>query len=130
MTRTEGGLRVYASVLSAEDSVAVYGVPLAQKGIQPVWIEVQNDDPVSYFLMSPGLDPNFFPASEAAEAFADSKALVPRTNSTSAFAVSPFTTRSCLGKPYPDSCSRTSAKARSSFSSISLRAAAQRHSRS
>jgi hypothetical protein len=37
---------------------------------------VQNDDPVSYFLMSPGLDPNFFPASEAAEAFADSKALV------------------------------------------------------
>ena len=76
MTRAEGGLRVYASVLSAEDSVAVYGVPLSQKGIQPVWIEVQNDDLVSYFLMSPGLDPNFFPASEAAEAFADSKALV------------------------------------------------------
>ena len=75
-SRTEGGLRVYASVLSAEDSVAVYGAPVAQKGIQPVWIEVQNDDPVSYFLMSPGLDPNFFPASEAAEAFADSKALV------------------------------------------------------
>jgi hypothetical protein len=63
-------------VLSAEDCVAVYGVPLSQKGIQPVWIEVQNDDPVSYFLMSPGLDPNFFPASEAAEAFAYSKALV------------------------------------------------------
>jgi hypothetical protein len=76
MTRAEGNLRVYASVLSAEDSVAVYGVPLSQKGIQPVWIEVQNDDPVSYFLMSPGLDPNFFPATEAAEAFADSKALV------------------------------------------------------
>jgi hypothetical protein len=76
MTRAEGGLRVYASVLSAEDCVAVYGVPLSQKGIQPVWIEVQNDDPVSYFLMSPGLDPNFFPASEAAEAFAYSKALV------------------------------------------------------
>jgi len=75
-SRTEGGLSVYASVLSAEDSVAVYGAPLAQKGIQPVWIEVQNDDPVSYFLMSPGLDPNFFPASEAAEAFADSKALL------------------------------------------------------
>jgi hypothetical protein len=65
-----------AMTRSAEDCVAVYGVPLSQKGIQPVWIEVQNDDPVSYFLMSPGLDPNFFPASEAAEAFADSKALV------------------------------------------------------
>ncbi|MGA7814523.1 LssY C-terminal domain-containing protein [Caballeronia sp.] len=72
VTRTEGGLRVTASVLSAEESAAVYGVPLAKKGIQPVWIEVQDDDPVSYFLLSPGLDPNFFPASEAAEAFADS----------------------------------------------------------
>jgi hypothetical protein len=56
-------------VLSAEESAAVYGVPLAKKGIQPVWIEVQDDETVSYFLMSPGLDPNFFPASEAAEAF-------------------------------------------------------------
>jgi hypothetical protein len=69
VTRTEGGLRVSASVLSAEESAAVYGVPLAKKGIQPVWIEVQDDETVSYFLMSPGLDPNFFPASEAAEAF-------------------------------------------------------------
>jgi hypothetical protein len=69
LTRTEGGLRVSASVLSADESAAVYGVPLAKKGIQPVWIEVQNDETVSYFLMSPGLDPNFFPASEAAEAF-------------------------------------------------------------
>ncbi|BCZ85672.1 hypothetical protein PTKU64_93470 (plasmid) [Paraburkholderia terrae] len=76
VTRTEGGLRVSASVLSAEESEAVYGVPLAKKEIQPVWIEVQNDDTVSYFLMSPGLDPNFFPASEAAEAFADSNAPV------------------------------------------------------
>ena len=76
VSRTEGGLRVSTSVLSSKESAAVYGVPLANKGIQPVWIEVQNDDTASYFLMSPGLDPNFFPASEAAEAFADSKAPV------------------------------------------------------
>jgi len=73
VTRTEGGIRVSAAVLSAEESAAVYGVPLAKEGIQPVWIEVQDDDMVSYFLMSPGLDPNFFPASEAAEAFAGTK---------------------------------------------------------
>ena len=72
VTRTEGGLRVSAVVLSAEESAAVYGVPLAKKGIQPVWIEVSNDETLSYFLMSPGLDPNFFPASEAAEAFINS----------------------------------------------------------
>ena len=70
VTRTEGGVRVSAAVLSAEESEAVYGAPLAKKAIQPVWIEVSNHETLSYFLMSPGLDPNFFPASEAAEAFA------------------------------------------------------------
>jgi hypothetical protein len=69
VTRTAGELRVSAAVLSAQESVAVYGVPLAQKGIQPVWIEVQNNEPRTYFLLSPGLDPSFYPASEAAEAF-------------------------------------------------------------
>ena len=74
VNRSEGGIHVSASVLSDEESATVYGVPLAKKGIQPVWIEVHNDDTASYFLMSPGLDPNFFPASEAAEAFGEGDA--------------------------------------------------------
>src|SRR5262249_12009876 len=41
----------------------------AKKGIQPVWIEVENHDAIAYWLMSPGLDPHFFPASEAADGF-------------------------------------------------------------
>jgi hypothetical protein len=68
--RTEGELRVSTAVLSADESVAVYGVPLAQLAIQPVWIEVENQDKQAYYLLSPGLDPNFIPASEAAEALA------------------------------------------------------------
>ncbi|MFP4894987.1 LssY C-terminal domain-containing protein [Paraburkholderia sp. EG304] len=69
VTRTEGGLQVSTAVLSPEESTAVYGVPLAGRKIQPVWIEVDNHEDRNYFLLSPGLDPNFFPASEAAEAF-------------------------------------------------------------
>jgi hypothetical protein len=57
-------------VLSADESASVYGVPLAKQAIQPVWIEVENREEQAYFLLSPGLDPNFFPASEAAEALA------------------------------------------------------------
>jgi type IV pilus biogenesis protein CpaD/CtpE len=68
--RTEGNVRISTAVLSAEESVTVYGVPLAKKSIQPVWIEVENREDRAYYLLSPGLDPNFFPASEAAEAFA------------------------------------------------------------
>jgi hypothetical protein len=70
VTRTEGGLRVATAVLSASESSALYGAPLAGKGIQPVWISVDNREDRAYYLLSPGLDPNFFPASEAAESMA------------------------------------------------------------
>jgi hypothetical protein len=67
---SEDGVRVSTSVLSADESLAVYGVPLAGEGIQPVWIEVENRDDIAYWLLSPGIDPHFFPASEAADVFA------------------------------------------------------------
>lgn len=78
--RVDGGLSVSTAVLSSDESKSLYGAELAKKHIQPVWIEVRNDEPHSYFLMSPGLDPNFFPASEAAEAF-DSDATQGQKNS-------------------------------------------------
>lgn len=68
-TQTEGGVRVSTSVLSASESQTLYGVPLARKGIQPVWIEVENHDDTPYWFMSLGLDPYYIPASEAADAF-------------------------------------------------------------
>jgi len=70
ITRSDGDVRVSTSVLSADESRDVYGVPLAKKNIQPVWIEVKNNEDTAYWLLSPGLDPNFFPASEVADAFA------------------------------------------------------------
>ena len=68
-TRSENGVRVSASVLSADESRDIYGVRLAKENIQPVWIEVENRDDVAYWLLSPGVDPHFFSATEAAEAF-------------------------------------------------------------
>jgi hypothetical protein len=69
--RSEGAVQISAATLSADESRAVYGVALADQGIQPVWIEVHNGDDRSYFLLSPGVDPHFFPPSEVAETFAD-----------------------------------------------------------
>jgi hypothetical protein len=66
-TRTKGGVRVSTSVLSASESQTLYGEPLADKGIQPVWIEVENHDDTPYWFMSLGLDPYYIPASEAAD---------------------------------------------------------------
>lgn len=69
VTQVDGSVQVSASALSARESHAVYGAPLARKGIQPVWIQVENSDDQAYWLMYPGIDPDFFPASEAAESF-------------------------------------------------------------
>jgi hypothetical protein len=69
-SKTLGEVTVSAAALSAEEGAAVYGVPLAEKLIQPVWVTVENRDDVPYWLMFPGLDPNFFPPSEAAEGMA------------------------------------------------------------
>jgi hypothetical protein len=71
-TKTEGSLRVSTSVLSTSESLAIYGVPLSRKGIQPVWIEVENNDDRAYWLLHSGVDPHYFPATEAADAFAPS----------------------------------------------------------
>ena len=68
-TASDGPLRVSVSVLSPYESAEVYGLPLEVMGIQPVWIEVENRDDSSYWFLPQGLDPNFFPHWEAAEAF-------------------------------------------------------------
>lgn len=63
-------LRVSVAALSAEESANVYQAPLAERKIQPVWVQVENRGDRPYWLLFPGLDPNFLPASEAAEAMA------------------------------------------------------------
>lgn len=69
-TFSNGAVQITASALSDDEAYEVYGLTLARKGVQAVWIEVDNGDEEAYWLMSPGVDPNFFAASEVAEAFA------------------------------------------------------------
>jgi len=68
-SKVEGEVRVTVAVLGAEESRQLFGVNLAGKDIQPVWIRVQNADTVAYWLMSSGLDPDYFSPMEAAYAF-------------------------------------------------------------
>ena len=66
-SKVDGDVRVTVAVLSAEESRQLFGVNLAGKDIQPVWIRVQNADTVAYWLMSAGLDPDYFSPLEAAK---------------------------------------------------------------
>jgi hypothetical protein len=78
-TQVQGDLSVTVALPTAAEAVAIYGVDLAEKQIQPVWIEIENRAAVPYWFLTSGLDPNYFAASEAAYAFhaaaSDDKAL-------------------------------------------------------
>jgi hypothetical protein len=67
-TQVQGDLRVTVAVPTTEEAKAIYGVDLAEKQIQPVWIEVRNDAAAPYWFLPSGLDPQFFSSSEAAYA--------------------------------------------------------------
>jgi hypothetical protein len=68
-TQTKGALTVTVSVPTLAEAAEIYGVDLAERDIQAVWVEVRNDASAPYWFLSSGLDPNYFSASEAAYAF-------------------------------------------------------------
>jgi hypothetical protein len=69
LSKIDGEVKVTVAVLSAEESRQLFGVNLAGQDIQPVWIRVQNADTLAYWLMSAGLDPDYFSPLEAAYVF-------------------------------------------------------------
>ena len=63
------GVTVTVAVPTIAEAQAIYGVKLAAKDIQPVWLEVENDSDDGYWFLPSGLDPEYFSPSEAAFAF-------------------------------------------------------------
>ena len=61
-----GDVKVTVAVPTIAEAQAIYGVELAAKHIQPVWLEVKNDSTDTYWFLPSGLDPDYFPPSEAA----------------------------------------------------------------
>ena len=59
-TKSENNVRVTAAVLSAEESKVVFDLDLYQKGIQPIWIEIENNDEERVWFGPAGIDRNYF----------------------------------------------------------------------
>jgi hypothetical protein len=62
----ENDVRVSAAVPSAAESEALFGVPLYTRGVQPVWVEIENRRTEEVSFMAVGLDPEYFTPIEAA----------------------------------------------------------------
>ena len=71
-TQVNGGLKVTAAVPTREEATSIYGVDLASKGMQPVWVQIENDEADPYWFMTSGLDPGYYSATEAAYPFRSS----------------------------------------------------------
>jgi hypothetical protein len=65
-TQYENNVRVTAAVLSAEESQAVFAVPLYKKGVQPIWLEIENNEKVPLAFLPVGLDRYYFAPFEVA----------------------------------------------------------------
>ncbi|NIR32134.1 MAG: hypothetical protein GWN84_23095 [Gammaproteobacteria bacterium] len=68
-SRREGALEVTAAVPTIAEARALYGVNLAAKQLQPVWLEIRNETPQPQWLLMSGLDPEYYTPAEAAYAF-------------------------------------------------------------
>ncbi|MDD5217303.1 MAG: LssY C-terminal domain-containing protein [Candidatus Omnitrophica bacterium] len=66
-TQEQQGVRVSVLGLSAEESKETFDVNLQKKGILPLWIKVENNDPdKDYFFVQRGVSENYYSPGEAA----------------------------------------------------------------
>ena len=65
-TQEASGVRVTAAVPNAEESEAIFGLPVYEKRIQPVWLEIQNGTERRIRFAPVGTDPVYFSPHEVA----------------------------------------------------------------
>jgi hypothetical protein len=56
----EDNVRVSAVVLSEEECEQIFDSNLYTRGIQPVWLEIENNDESAMYFLPVGLDPEYF----------------------------------------------------------------------
>ena len=68
----EDEIRFSATIPSIEESRRIFGVDLAEKKIQPVWVEIENTTNRLIYFLRTGLDPEYFSPREIAFAMSES----------------------------------------------------------
>jgi len=67
--KVNGQVTVSAVVLSPLESETTFGLPLARQRVQPVWLQIDNQEDRELYLMLLSLDPDYFAPSEVAWQF-------------------------------------------------------------
>ncbi len=68
-SRTQGRVGVAVAVPTAEETRSIFGVPLESQGVQPVWIEIDNQSDTGKLFLPIDLDRDYFAPYELAWKF-------------------------------------------------------------
>ena len=66
ITQADDNLRVTVVALSPEESEKVFGVDVAARDVQPVWMEIENKGEDSYWIFPSRTDPDYYSSAEVA----------------------------------------------------------------
>ena len=66
MTKEKDNVRVTVAVLSAPQSNEYFGLPLESKGVQAVWLKVENHNDYGLYIVPLSTDPDYYSAYETA----------------------------------------------------------------
>jgi hypothetical protein len=69
LTKENNGIRVSTSVLGDEEARQIFGIDLARKKIQAVWIEVENSIDRPIILLPTAIDPDYYAPLEVSFAY-------------------------------------------------------------
>ena len=72
ISKTEESIRVSTAVPSQEETKSIFGIDLRPKGVQPLWLEIENGANHSIAFLPTGLDPEYFAPLEVAFLYKDS----------------------------------------------------------
>lgn len=64
--QSRDGLTVQVMIPPAAEAARIFGAPLAERGIQPVWLRLRNDTDFDFWLAEIALDADYYSPDEAA----------------------------------------------------------------
>jgi hypothetical protein len=72
VTKTDADIRASAAIPSVDESRSIFGIDLAQQGVEPLWLEIENSTDRPLVFLPTGLDPEYFAPLEVAFWYKDS----------------------------------------------------------
>lgn len=69
LTKENSGIRVSATLVGTNEAKEIFGIDLSQKGIQAVWLEIENNADRPFIFLPTAMDPEYFAPLEVAHAY-------------------------------------------------------------